>query len=196
MTKKAFNSKGYEAKITFTNWKRAVETVKSGKGDALLGAYWTKERTNWLRYSAPLAKVQSGLFKLTERSDIIFNGNVNSLKKFKIGVGRGYSSSKKFDDNKHLKKVEFESSFQALKVMWKRKSLDLVAGIYEVDSYKMSEEMDRFKNMHNEITFIKPSLATEYLYLGFSKRIPDLDEIVRDFNVGVINLLHNEKYKK
>jgi len=43
----ALEKAGYKSKVKFTPWKRAVNMTKTGKSDALIGASYTKERTEY-----------------------------------------------------------------------------------------------------------------------------------------------------
>lgn len=198
LVKKAMENQGYTVpKLEFVAWKRAVEDSKKGKFDGLFLAFWTRERTEWFEYSLPITHTNVGFFRHKKRADIVFSGNLDSLKQYSIGVGRGYAITPAFDSAEYLDKHIQRDWKQGMKMLQKER-LDLVVGNKETMIHIMSDlaKAERFRGIDTDLVFIQPSLQVNALYMAISKKAPNYKEKLRDLNAGLTALIHSGEYAR
>ena len=93
-----------EAEFQRYPWKRCVEYIKRGRGDAIFPPIYTEERNDFLYFpKVPMTSKKVAVF-VRSQSNIRIE-NVSDLKNITIGVNRGYSYGEKFDSYQGLKKV-------------------------------------------------------------------------------------------
>ncbi|WP_165856204.1 substrate-binding periplasmic protein [Marinobacter sp. JSM 1782161] len=81
---------GYEPRLRFVPWKRALDLVARNEADAVLGAGMTVERRQLFLYPAePLAYSETVLFS-DRRSSLVYE-DFDSLEGLTIGLSAGYS---------------------------------------------------------------------------------------------------------
>ena len=95
----AFKNGGYDAKVTYLPFARALKYGKEGKADGLLGIWYSKERAQWFVYSKPLPGNEVVLYKRTGTKPDKFT-DYAALKPYEIGIVRGYANPPEFDDAK------------------------------------------------------------------------------------------------
>jgi len=195
--KAALETQGYKnISLDFIPWARAVTLSKKGEYDGLLNAYWNKERTKHYLFSVPIGKVGTWLFRRKDRSDILYNGNLESIKNYYIGVVRGYTISDVFDKADFLKKQKVVNTEQGLKMLFKNR-LDLFA------SGSFSDERNLFKRLEvdkkgitNIIVRMEPPLQIQYLHMAVSLNALDCHRKTEDLNVGMRKIMLNGVYRK
>ncbi len=148
-------------------WKRAVMTLKKGKGDALYSASYKKERTEFLVYPKhPIYRVRY-LFYSKRGSGFHFDGDVRHLRG-SIGAMRGYSYTSEFwNTPKHcggcyrIEEVNrLEQNFEKL-----RKG----AIVAFPAAQKVAEAMIAKKGYGDAFVASEIPLATKDYYLAFRK---------------------------
>lgn len=190
----ALKTQGYDVDVTFVPWTQAVKETKDGHHDALLGAYYTEERADLYYFSAPLAQVRTGLFKRKE-ADISFK-ELSELKGYKIGVVEGYATSKKFDSADYLNKVLVNNLDVGLKMLYEG-ALDLMADSQVVGKFRLKKVLEkRISGISNRIEFIRPVLAMNKIYVAISKKAPNADVKLIEFNQGLRKIYLNGTFRK
>lgn len=195
VTKMAVESQGYTAKLRIDSWARAVEDSKQGVADALFLAFWTEERLQWYEYTVPVAQIKSGLFKLKERTELTFNGDLKTLKKFTIGICRSCAVADEFDLADYLKKQVQKNTRNSLKMLFANR-LDFVAANKPTAEIMLKTLEEDYKGISNEIVFLEPALQINDLLVGISKKAPNYKEKLRDFNRGIKKLFLDGTYHK
>ncbi len=197
IAKTALETQGYIVTLEFSPWARALEESKNGRSDGLLPAYWTKERAQWFLYPIPLVTIHTGLMKHKSRKEIVFNGDFRSLVKLNIGVGKGYSTNDEFDKADYLNKVFATTTPQLLKMLWIG-NVDMAVGGFEYSRYYLNQldSTSKFRGIKDDIIFIEPPLKKRYAYLVISKKSPDHERKLKDFNIGMRVILLDGTYKK
>jgi polar amino acid transport system substrate-binding protein len=190
----ALEAQGYQVEITFVPWTKAVAETKEGKKDALLGAYYTEERADSYYFSAPLAQVRTGLFKRKD-ANISFK-ELTELKKYKIGVVEGYATSKEFDSADYLTKIPVTNLDMGLKMLFEQ-TIDLMADSDVVGNFRLENFLERKQpGISSLIEFIQPVLAMNKIYVAISKKAPDADLKLIDFNQGLRKIYINGAFRK
>ena len=183
----AFKRVGYEIKIIFIPWKRALLYVEDGKADALLGAYKNEERKKVLHFSESIVGDTTTSIIALKDSTIAYD-SLDSLKRYKIGILRATSVSKEFDSakNEFLKTYESNSESQIIKMLESGR-VDLIAGSLQVffSEYKTLYPDRDPSNYLKSITI----LSSEAMHIIFSKKVKNgkslRDAFDRGFNMIV-----------
>jgi len=193
IVKTALEIQGYKVDIEFVAWEEALENTKKGYNDGLLGAYHTHERARKYYFSAPIAQARTGFFK---RKDVnISFQEVTELKGYKIGVIKGYATSKSFDSADYLNKIEVNNLSEGL-IKLLHKEIDLMADSQAVGKYHLKLLEKRYPGISKKIKFIKPFLAINKLYVAISKKTTNAYQKLIDFNRGLRKLYMNGSFRK
>lgn len=187
------SSQGYDTELTIMPWARAVRSVKDGECDALADAFYTKDRTQWARFSAPYGEVNTVFFKRTDRE--IPSLLMQDLKDYRIGIIRGAAASPAFDSDTSLNKHQVRDIKQGLTMLYADR-LDLLVAEDIPALYQIQQLRLQYPNIDNEIQAIEPFLANNERHLAISKQSENGLTILRDFNRGLIQLIKSGKYKK
>lgn len=182
---------GYAVSLELVPWARAVKCSKSGQCDGLYLAFYTQERTQWYVFSDPIGEVRTGFFKLKSR-DISFT-TLDDLRDYQIGLTRNAAVSPEFDSADYLHKQEVDNdSVNVVKLLKGR--VDLVAVPELV-----------FRNLivttlppedHGKFEFMTPYLSVQKLHMAISKKSPDYERKLRDFNRGLERIKSDGTYDK
>jgi len=196
VTKIALESQGYKTKLDIKPWARAKMEAIAGQYDALFPAYWTKERHQWFVFSMPIAEVRTGFWKRKDRRDIVFNGDLITMKDYTIGVSRGYATSEDFDKADYLNKYFTTDSSQGMKMLYEGR-LDLVAGNELPILHRLRVRLENdYKGISTGMEFMEPILQVNYIHLAISKKTHDYLRKLEDFNIGMRQILLDGTYKK
>lgn len=191
LVKRVFEKAGYEAKVEFLSWSRAMMLVKEGRAHVLLGAYYTKERAQFLHFSQPLAKNTEALFVRKERGIRSYK-SLKDLIPYTIGVVAKAAHTDEFDRASYLKKERVPTREVNVKKLIARR-IDLIAEPYEVTRHLIKT---RFPGHLKDIVPLDPPLGGNELFGGFSKKIPGIQKILDRFNRALEALKKDGSYDK
>lgn len=176
ITREAFKRVGYQLDVTWMPWKRAQLEVKDGRFMGLLGAYKTAEREGYALYNKdPISVALTGIFT-TEDKDIDAQ-NLNDLEGYTIGLLRGTSISREFDEA-DLGKY-FVNSEESVLGMLEAGRVDAIAGDYYVFQSVLES---RNTNLPLKTVII---LSNENIYNAFSRQVEGYEALMRDFDRGL-----------
>jgi polar amino acid transport system substrate-binding protein len=187
----AFQSVGYQVEIRFSPWPRTVAEAESGKADGLFPEYYDENRRAHFVYSKPFPGGPVG-FLARKESKITFPADpqkdlaktLRGMKQYSFGVVRDYINTKEFDDAAYLLKDESISDEQNIqKLILKRTDLIYIDKLVAQHLIKT-----KFLKFSNELEFLEPPLEVKTLYIAFSKKAPDYEEKLIDFNEGLAKL--------
>ena len=181
----ALDQFGYTVTVEFRPWARALDDVKKGEKDILVGAYYTPEREEFLAYSQPIVEAQDALFMKKGRN-ITFQ-QLTDLKPYKIGVLRSAAHGKEFDAADFLHKEEVTNYGQNIRKLLVDK-IDLMAGPRDVINYIIKRDYPLFVD---KIVVVNPPLSTNKVYFGFSKKVAGHQELLKAFTEG-FKLIKND----
>lgn len=107
IVKAAYKEMGYEVKVDFYPWQRAVKSLKEeNKYIGCFPEYHSKDREKNFIFSVSLG---SGTVGLVEKKDNIIKWNqIKDLKNYKIGIVNGYVNTEEFDKMIERKEVKVE----------------------------------------------------------------------------------------
>lgn len=185
----AFQRSGHTTTIQFFSWRRAMQNVKIGNTDVLLGAYYTEERDQDYRFSRPIFDIDIGLIALKELGIVQYD-SLNDLKRYTIGVGDNWSYGEEFDAATHLKKEPVISSTQNVRKLF-RNRVDLIAMAIPVFKYEYNQIR---RNKKNNVVILRPLLASQPIYIMVGRALPDGEKIIADFNRGLDAIIKDGTY--
>jgi polar amino acid transport system substrate-binding protein len=186
VVKEAFKRSGYDLEIKFRPWKRAVMESQKGTVDGYFPEYYSEEVTTHAIFSEPFPGGPVGFFAV-KGTTIIYDGNLETLKPYKIGVVRGYVNSEKFDAATFLRKEEVVDDITNIKkLIMGRIALcvaDKFVGLY------LYEQLEEDMKSKNNIVFLDPPLDLKDLYVCISKTTKKNPESIKNaFNTGLISM--------
>ena len=189
--KHAFKAAGYDIKVKIIPWKRVLSQVKKGKYDAGYPAYDSAERRKLYNYSETFASGPIVMFKRKDR-DITWK-TLEDLRKYTVGVVRGYVNEKKFDADKSIVKHTVNKDHQLLKMLLKGKidfaCMDKAVGINLLNTDK------KLIPVKDKITYVDNPLVDHKLFLIFSKKSKS-NQKLQDFNKGLEIIKSNGTFDK
>jgi polar amino acid transport system substrate-binding protein len=179
LTVEAMKKSGYETKVQFVPWARAVNMVTNGATDGLLGCYYSDERAKVLAYSDLLAESPMSFFAL-EKSHIKYS-TLDDLAQYSIGTIIGAAYPKNFTDAANLR-TEAVSSYQqnVAKLVAGRIGL-FVEKRFVVENYLSAADI----SSNDKIVALEPPLVVNKFYNAFSKTVPDAEAKLKAFNEGL-----------
>ena len=158
------NRMGIVIKYEQYPWKRMLYFGKTGKVDAVMPLFKTKERQQYLYFLNNRLAYEENNFFAYKKSNIDFTGSLMALRFYKIGVVKDYSYGENFDQAAYLSKIEVYSD-EALLKMFSFKRFDLGIGNRSVILYHAHQ-----LGIANQIEFLQPAVTRNPLYIGFSKK--------------------------
>lgn len=177
IAKEVLERMGYRVELHFLPWARAISMTQSGKYAGLPGIYFSEERAKSLAFTDPIFEVEQVFFSNND-SEIVYQGDLQELKPYMIGIVRGYVHSEKFDQATFLNKYEVSSSEDNIRMLL-RNRIDLLVDTKKSISYLLQE---KFPEDINSLTALEPVLLTRKVYMAFSKNRPDYKQLIKDFN--------------
>jgi polar amino acid transport system substrate-binding protein len=144
-------------------WKRCLASLKNGEADALVSLLKTPEREDYTYYPDEYISISKTVFVTTAKKDVPFDGSLESLKNYTIGVISGFSYGEAFDNAKYLKKDESVDTKTLLTKLLNGRT-DIAAenqAVLLASALKMG--------VKDRIQFLRPPIHTNKLYVGFSK---------------------------
>lgn len=199
----AFEKAGYDVKIEFHAWDKAMEMARNGKADGVFPAYHEKSREEHFIFSKPFAKSPLALCKIKYFQSPSPGGGVGDekghyiqyitdpridqtqalrdLKKYKFGVVKAYAHTPEFDAADFLTKVQVASDEDNIAQLL-RDEVQLIV----IDRYVARNIMTKkFPWRSGEIEFMQPALSLKNLYLAISKNTNDSEEKLKAFDAGL-----------
>ena len=181
--REAFKHAGYEVKIKFLPWKRALEMTRRGEFDALFTAWYREDREQWFGFSDPLPIVNEiGFYKRKDRK--ITYRTIEDLRPYKIGTVRGYSNPAEFDKAKLDTEEVTEDRLNIQKLAVGRIDLALLDKI--IGQHIIDTELPESAQI---LEWLDPPLKKDDQYLMFSKKFDDYREKIADFNRGLHQII-------
>lgn len=145
-------------------WERCLLQLEQGKVDAVISMLPTKRRQEYAIFPDENISVSKVAFFSLKESKVVFNGDYDNLKPYRVGVVRGFSYGEEFDHVKGMKKdYSVDTSMLLRKLLAGRDSL--AAGNVFVIGAKAAE-----MGVKDDLKFYSPPIHSSKLYVGFSKK--------------------------
>jgi len=207
VVKEVFRRMDQPISIRFVTWTNALRNIKSGNFDALTLIYKNKEREKYGDYSTAVLIPQEMTFFVRNDSKITFDGDLEKLKNYKIGVIRGFSYGPIFDAavaNGVLKVDKTRSLKQNVSKLLVGRYDILIDGKYvvldELTAINKKEANSIVKKMSNTkykyaLKKLTPSIETMLAYMMFSKK-NKLTKIRDEFDLTLMKMKKEGSYQK
>lgn len=176
LAEKAFDRAGYKIRIEIMPWARALAETKEGLHDALICAWFSEERNQFLHFSQPYAI--SRVKFIHHKLEVIPYQTLADLKGKNIAVIRGYAYSDEFLHAPDLKKIETASFETAMRMVVDRRA-DLTLEEERVAAYIIKGYLP--ENV-GQVEFLQPALTNNPLHIAVSRKRNDHQDIVDRFN--------------
>ncbi|SBS27094.1 Bacterial extracellular solute-binding proteins, family 3 [Marinomonas aquimarina] len=184
----ALEQAGYDSTIEFTAWQNALDVVKSGDKDAIVGGYYSEERAQEYYFSIPIYTVLAGLIK---KPDFPLNNydSFESLDQYNIAKIKATVIGESFDNFPFSNLKEYPEVKNAVKAL-DAGEVDLYADSLAVA--KAAAEKEGVDG--SQLQILLPPLEENDLYLLISKSIPNAEELRDAFNKGLISIQGSGRY--
>lgn len=186
----AFQRAGYEVKIEFFPWARAEHMAQKGECDGMFALWYRPERESWFIYSDPVPPPNELVLFKSKDLHVTFN-NYSDIKDFVIGYVHGYNYPEEFETAKLRKNRSYSDEENIQKLVTGVASLiitDKLQAQFIINS-KYSEKIGFYDA-------VIPALKIDQQYLVISKKIPDHDNVVKEFNNGLKQILADGTAKR
>lgn len=186
----SLKASGYDSNLEFTSWGNALELVKTGKKDILLGAYFSEDRAKHYHFSLPIYSALTGIIK-KEGLPLDFYNSFEMLDKYKIGKIDKSVVGKSFDAFPFKNLIGFEGVDEGLKAL-NQGDIDLY-----VDSFAVVKQVAADIGINPaSLQMLQPPIEENDLYILVSREIPDAVKLRDAFNAGFIQIQVNGTYDK
>ena len=167
---------GYQPKISFESWPRAMEGVSIGLYDALAAAWYTDSRSEKYLYSEPYLSSKLVLVKLrADRSDYF---ELAHLAGKRLGVRVDYAYGVDFGDIPNLRLVQENHVIQNLLGLLNG-SVDLVIGDQRTLTQQMHEYLGKSIQKFQVVDIALPERAR---HVAASREVAGPEKMIADFN--------------
>ena len=157
-----------EFQITHLPWKRCQLKAKAGQFDAILGATYTHERSQWGIFPESDFRMHSDSFVVFLRKDCSIKWEKKKFEnvgKEQIGVLRGYSVGEDLKDAGHSVYSSFGSTFEILKAL-----NDGVLKVAVVSNYSAIKTLNDHPELKKNIVRQEEIFKTTEHHLLFTKK--------------------------
>jgi polar amino acid transport system substrate-binding protein len=192
IVKETFKLMGHDAKIEIWPWSRSLEMLKNGDADGIFTFFKTSEREKYTYFSQEIMPPQKITLWTRKGSDIVFNGDLASLKKYRIGVVRKTSYGEKFDTavkNGSVKVIESYTIEECIKQLANNR-IDIWVSNHRGAVYELKKQ-----GKSGELREIPQHIQETPTYVGFSRKLK-LENLKNEFDSALIKLKKSGKYDK
>jgi len=189
VVKMIFKQMNQDITIEVLPWARAIRYIEDGSRDAIFTAYKNPDREKFADYSKEVLMPQTVSFFVKKGRNISYDGDLNKLSSYSIGVVRKVSYGQKLDSaikNKIFKRVdEANDGTQNFRKLIKGR-IDIVSS-NKYGGYHILNKL----NQSGEVTELPLQVQSVPSYMAFSKK-RNLAHI-RDKFDKILEQLKNEK---
>jgi polar amino acid transport system substrate-binding protein len=179
VTTEALRRMNYDVTIRYMPWARALQTVSAGQAEALLGAYYTRERAAKMLFTASIGSSDIVFFKL--RTSNITYQRLEDLAGHVIGTINGAAYTPEFDHAAFLRKEPAQNFNTNIKKLL----IGRVELVLEKRSVVVKALQELSPQVAEQIVALDKPLVSAQFYNAFSLAYPDAERKVADFNAGL-----------
>lgn len=192
LVRAAFERAGYRVELRFYPLARARSMAAAGQADGLLPVSDSRSLEDDFVLSAPFPGASGGLLKkrtlkLSYPADAPGKplDTLRALSGLRFGAVRGASVSQAFDQADFLKRDYVDRDLQNLDKLALGR-IDLMV----VDKFRASDLMILHRpHLIGQLEFLNPPLFRSDFHIAFSRKAPNHDRLLADFNRGLSALV-------
>lgn len=145
-------------------WKRCLRLIETGAADALVSMMKAPDREPYTDYAMEPISISQSVFFTRADCTIRYDGNLEALKDYPIGLIDGFSYGEAVDGADFLKKDYAPDTAVLVR--------KLLAGRHQVaaENRTVVSAHVRKLGIADQIRFLNPAIITVDLYVGFSKK--------------------------
>jgi len=189
IAKAAFAAAGHAMTVEFMPWKRVMWKTETGDFDAVMGAYYSKERDETFLFSDPFFEVVVGIMGWKDQGLATYD-SLEDLKDFTIGYNDGWVYGEAFESAHYLKKDPAYDQTRSVRKFFGGR-VDMVAmarGIFRHEVSKLpGATLD-------DVVFLEPPLMVGELHIMFSPELENAETLRQDFNAGLAEIRNDGTY--
>jgi polar amino acid transport system substrate-binding protein len=175
----AFKRAGYEVKIDFLPWTRALQQADEGNYDAVYPEYYSDERDKTFMFSEQFASGPLGFYK--RKADPISYTKLEDLKTYRIGIVLGYINTPEFDAASYLQKETATSDEQNIRKLLAGR-IDLIVIDKYVAQYLIKNSITEATG---KLEFLEPPLLEQQLFVIFPRKTEGSAKKLAEFNMAL-----------
>lgn len=167
----------------FFPWSRARMLAQKGLWDGSVAWTCRPEMLKHFHFSDPIVAHNYALF---HRTDMDFDwNNVKDLERYRVGLTQDYNYGEEFEEAVAAGTISADVTTSD-QVNFRK----LAAGRIDLFPMEPAVGMSMLKelNLSDTITFHTTPLQSDYLYLILSRRVPESEGYLREFNEGLEEL--------
>ncbi|WP_028863602.1 substrate-binding periplasmic protein [Psychromonas aquimarina] len=176
ISRRVLNKLGYQAKVTFVPWKRALEHSKQGHYDAVLGAYFNNERSVFFWHSDAVASSRVVLFSYPENYKQA--SDLSAINGHSVCVINGYFYSDEFTSSSLISKIKSNTLKHCFERLIARR-VDYVAADKLVGQAILDEQ---FPGDRTKLTTLPIIISQQTIHILWSKKTPGNFQLNKSFN--------------
>lgn len=183
LVRKALLRKGHTLEVVFTPWARALEMVRAGQCDGIIGVAPNEERLQYMHIAQPLVRHEGVLFRVATASPARFE-NLQELCPARVGLLRGSLYRAPLNAADCLNVIDLTTPEQGVKM--------LLAGRidYQIeDPLFMADMLTTLPPAERKaLQAMHPPVAYSATSAGFSRAKADGASLARDFGDAIAEL--------
>lgn len=196
----AFKQAGYDnVKIIFMPWTDAEKAAEEGTLDGIFPEYFSKARAEKLVFThyfsdSPIGfykKLSGGIHYPNKHPEKNVPATLDGMKQYRFGVVKSYVNLSVFDNDTKLNKIYVNSDVENLKQLYNGKVDLIVIDKYTAEHLLTHSVHELSPDYHEQLVFMNPPLGYKKLYVSISKKNPNAEKIVADFNQGLKEIREN-----
>jgi len=190
IVREAFREVGKDVELSFYPWKRAHNNALTKK-TLLISASDTIERRKIFLYSTPYDNAASYLIGL-KKNKYKYNGNIQSLQNYSIGVLSGHYLVKMLQDAGVNNVIEVSNDIQNIKMLFAGR-FDFIA-VSKKPAISILNNEPAINGTLAQVVFYEPPIRDNPVHLIAHKDMPKSKEIILEFNKGLKIIKENGTY--
>ena len=186
----ALQRAGYSPRLRVDTLDRILEGSKLGVYEVFATPWYSEERNRYLAFSEPYLE---STIRFLKRKETKFDyRGLPSLKGMKIGTVRNYAYDEAFSQAPDLNTVSERNLIQNLLKLTQRR-IDLTLD----DELVLQYEINRFMpHSMAQLEFVPEPLAVRGVHIGVSRKHPEHEKIVADFNAAIAAMKKDGSYSR
>ncbi len=180
---------GIEIEYRRLSWPRVLKSLETGDVDLVTTFFNTAERAPYVVYTGVPHAFESSHFFTLPQSNLSYSGDLQSLRKYIIGMIRGYSYGKVYDSAEYLKKEPVLDEPTLVRMMLANR-FDLAVG----NPYAIRLQAS-LQGRPNGIRFLQPAVDNSPIYMAVSRQHPKAFRIVSELSSAISDLKKTQAYR-
>lgn len=181
---------GYKIKITqFPNMKTALKEIELGKQDLNINLTATPEREMIAKFTHTPHLHETQNIIVRSDSEISFNGSLDELISYRIGVIFGWTYGPDFDNKENLDRVYVNSSPEQLR--------SLLSGRFDlaINNPQFFENLAENSRTKEGFKILTPAIYSLPVKMAVSNKYSDTEGLISKLNNEILLFKRSEKYR-